>query len=72
VFERFATGMTGVKGFGIGLSIVSALVEKYGGRIWAEDRIKGDFSKGSVFKIALPKAKTATTEPSAETPTASK
>ena len=57
VFERFATGMTGIKGFGLGLSIVSAIVEKFGGRIWVEDRIKGDASKGTVFKISLPKCK---------------
>jgi signal transduction histidine kinase len=56
VFERFATGMTGVKGFGLGLSIVSTLVDKLGGKIWVEDRAKGDFTKGSVFKIMLPKA----------------
>ena len=55
VFERFATGVTGIKGFGLGLSIVSAIVERYGGRIWVEDRIKGDASKGTVFKILLPK-----------------
>jgi len=55
VFERFATGVTGVKGFGLGLSIVSAIVQKFGGRIWVEDRIKGDASKGTVFKIMLPK-----------------
>jgi len=56
VFERFATGMTGIKGFGLGLSIVSTVVEKYGGRIWVEDRVKGDFTKGAVFKITFPKA----------------
>ena len=56
VFERFATGMTGVKGFGLGLSIVSTLVDKFGGKIWVEDRAKDDFTKGSVFKIMLPKA----------------
>lgn len=56
VFERFATGMTGIKGFGLGLSIVSTLVEKYNGRIWVEDRVKGDFSKGAVFKVMLHKA----------------
>ena len=56
VFERFATGITGVKGFGLGLSIVSAIVERYGGRIWVEDRVKGDFGKGTIFKISLPKA----------------
>ena len=56
VFERFATGMTGIKGFGLGLSIVSTIVEKFNGRIWVEDRVKGDFSKGTVFKVGLPKA----------------
>ncbi len=56
VFERFATGITGIKGFGLGLSIVSSIVSKYGGRIWVEDRVPGDFSKGTVFKISLPKA----------------
>jgi len=56
VFERFATGVTGVKGFGLGLSIVSAAIDKFGGRIWVEDRIKGDYTKGTVFKIMLPKA----------------
>jgi len=56
VFERFATGVTGVKGFGLGLSIVKAIVDRFGGRIWVEDRVAGDFSKGSVFKVALPKA----------------
>jgi signal transduction histidine kinase len=57
VFERFATGMTGIKGFGLGLSIVSTIVEKLGGRIWVDDRIQGDFSKGAVFKVLLPKAR---------------
>jgi len=56
VFERFATGMTGVKGFGLGLSIVKSIVDKLGGRIWVEDRIPGDYSKGAVFKVMLPKA----------------
>jgi len=59
VFERFATGITGIKGFGLGLSIVSAIVERYGGRIWVEDRVQGDFGKGTVFKISIPKAQRA-------------
>ncbi|MCJ2532941.1 MAG: GAF domain-containing protein [Candidatus Thermoplasmatota archaeon] len=56
VFERFATGMTGVKGFGLGLSIVSTMVDRFGGRIWIEDRVPGDYTKGAVFRITLPKA----------------
>ena len=56
VFERFATGATGVKGFGLGLSIVGTIIEKFQGRVWVEDRVRGDFTKGAVFKVMLPKA----------------
>ncbi|MBC7107273.1 MAG: PAS domain S-box protein [Methanomassiliicoccales archaeon] len=42
------------KGTGIGLAIVHRLVERYGGRVWVEDRVKGDYSKGARFIIELP------------------
>lgn len=44
------------KGAGMGLSIVKSLVDRYGGRIWVENRIADDYSRGSVFNILLPKA----------------
>jgi len=44
------------KGAGMGLSIVSSLIERYGGRIWMENRVYDDYSRGSVFNILLPKA----------------
>ena len=47
------------KGLGIGLSLVKLVVSRYEGKIWVEDRIKGDYSKGSNFIILLPKAKIA-------------
>lgn len=39
---------------GLGLSIVRALVERYGGEISVDDRIPGDHSKGAVFTIRFP------------------
>jgi len=53
--QRLATSEPG-KGMGLGLSIVRSLVNLYGGRIWVEDRVPGDHTKGSVFKVKLPAA----------------
>ena len=44
------------KGAGMGLSIVKSLLDRYGGRIWVENRIPDDFTRGSVFIVLLPKA----------------
>ena len=49
-------GLQKSKGAGMGLSIVKALVTRYEGRIWAENRVVDDFTKGSVFSFVLPKA----------------
>ncbi len=56
VFERFRRLDTRVRGSGIGLYLCRLLVDKYGGRIWVENRVKGDYRGGSVFNVALPKA----------------
>jgi signal transduction histidine kinase len=53
IFERMTRT---TKGAGVGLSIVGVIVNKYGGRIRVEDRVKGDPSKGSVFIVDLPQA----------------
>ncbi len=45
----------GSDGHGLGLSVVGALCERYGGEVWAEDRVTGDPSRGSVFVVLLPK-----------------
>ncbi len=56
IFERFTQGGSLSHGSGLGLHIARALVAQYKGRIWVEDRVKGDHSQGSVFKVLLPKS----------------
>lgn len=54
VFGRFNGQESGLPASGLGLSIVRAVVEAYHGMVWVEDRVPGDHSKGSVFRVALP------------------
>jgi len=55
IFDRFTQGPSTSIGTGLGLYIAKALVEIYKGRIWVEDRVRGDRSKGSIFKVMMPK-----------------
>jgi len=41
------------KGMGFGLTLVKEIIDRYGGFIWVEDRIKGDYNQGSRFVILL-------------------
>jgi PAS domain S-box-containing protein len=41
---------------GIGLTLVQRIVKRYGGEIDVEDRVKGDYTKGTCFIIRLPLA----------------
>jgi signal transduction histidine kinase len=50
--ERAAKAMGG----GLGLYIVKSLVEGFDGRVWVEDRVDGDHSKGCRFIVMLPAA----------------
>ena len=43
-----------ISGTGLGLSICKALVDKFGGRIWVEDRVPGNSELGSRFCVTLP------------------
>ncbi len=56
IFNRFERGNTTAKGKGLGLYLVKTLVHGFNGKIWMEDRIRGDSSKGSRFVVILPAA----------------
>ena len=53
IFDRF-TKAPRKKGEGMGLHIVKTLASRYEGRVWVEDRVKGDYGQGAVFKVELP------------------
>jgi len=42
------------RGMGLGLSLVKKILESYNGEIWVEDRVPGDYTKGSNFVILIP------------------
>ena len=39
---------------GFGLTLVKKIIERYRGKIWIENRIKNDYTKGSNFLILIP------------------
>jgi len=46
----------GAKGMGLGLSLVYKIVHSFNGKIWVEDRVEGDYTKGSKFIIMIPES----------------
>ncbi len=56
VFQRAFIKDKTVSGMGLGLSLVKKIIEKYNGQIWVEDKIKGEFAKGSNLIIIIPEA----------------
>ena len=54
IFQRRHDNLNEGKGLGFGLSVVKKVIEGYNGKLLVEDRIKGDYSKGSNFIIILP------------------
>ncbi len=54
IFDRFERGNTKAMGKGLGLYLVKTLVHGFHGKIWVEDRVQGDYSKGAKFVVILP------------------
>jgi PAS domain S-box-containing protein len=54
IFNRLLKGTEKAKGMGLGLYLVKSLVDSYGGRVWAEDRVLGNHTKGARFVVMLP------------------
>jgi GAF domain-containing protein len=42
-------------GFGIGLAAAKGVVDRYAGNMWVSDIVQGDYTKGCVFNIMLPR-----------------
>jgi PAS domain S-box-containing protein len=56
IFNRGLKSTSKSKGMGLGLYLVKSLVDSYGGRVWIEDRVKDDHTKGARFVVMLPVA----------------
>ena len=54
IFQRASEKDESVRGMGLGLSLVKKIIEIYKGEIWIEDKVKGDYTKGSNFVLLIP------------------
>jgi PAS domain S-box-containing protein len=53
IFNRTLAGTNKAKGMGLGLYLVKSLVDSYGGQVWVEDRVLGNYKKGAKFIVML-------------------
>jgi len=56
IFDRFMHDKKTRSSYGLGLHIVKMLIESYGGKVWAGDRVTGDPGQGAAIRFILRKA----------------
>jgi two-component system aerobic respiration control sensor histidine kinase ArcB len=56
IFQRGYREDKGVQGMGLGLYLANKIIKFYGGKITINNRVEGDYTKGSNFIIFLPMA----------------
>ena len=54
IFKKKFKDLKEGKVTGFGLTLVKKIIERYRGKIWVENRIKDDYTKGTKFVILLP------------------
>jgi signal transduction histidine kinase len=55
IFDRFMQNSSTRSSYGLGLHITKMLIEAYGGRIWADDRVQGHPEQGAAIRFTLNK-----------------
>jgi PAS domain S-box-containing protein len=53
IFKRNYKQDRSTGGMGIGLSLVKTIINSYDGKVWVENRIKGDYTQGSNLVVLL-------------------
>jgi len=54
IFQRGYEEKKDKMGLGLGLTLVKKIIENYKGQIWVEERVEGDYTKGSNFILLIP------------------
>jgi len=54
IFQRGYDEKKDKTGLGLGLTLVKKIIETYNGQIWVEDRVEGEYTKGSNFILLIP------------------